>query len=208
VRYLLGNVKKYGNLSFEDLMIIQTMILNDDINHQFPFEPEDYIIADLNKDGRPSSLELRQIQRLILGIGYSYVNNTINIERGDTITKSFRMSTINPVKISSEFSLNENCAYGLRFNSDATGNIIYGTYAIEKNMTALNGDYIGFFIDRYINEEYFRIYIYQDFDGIYMLRCSVKSEIVNDELVETFNFNVSQWGTSIIEEFYEIKTSD
>ena len=209
MRYLLGNVKKDGNLSFEDLIIIQTMILNEEFNHQFPFTPEDYIIADLNKDGSVNTRELLQIQRLILGLGYSYVNNTINIEQGNFIAKNIKLSPTNPVKISSDFVLNENSAYGFKFNSDATGSVIFGTYALEKNIPMLNENCIGFSIDRYNGDYQYRIYVYQDLlGGIYLLRCVVNSEFIDDECVEVFDFDVSKWSNSEIIELYEINTSD
>jgi hypothetical protein len=208
VRYLLGNVKKDGNLSFEDLMIIQTMILYQEFNLQFPFTPEDYIIADLNKDGRVSSLELLQIQRLILGLGYSFLNNTINIEQGNFIAENIVLSTTNPVKISGDIVLEENSAYGFKFNSDATGSVIFGTYALEINIPTLNENRIGFSIDRYNGDYQYRIYVYQDLDGIYLLRCIVNNEFIDDEFVEVFDFDVSKWGSSELIELYEINTSD
>ena len=84
MRYLLGNVKKDGNISFEDLIIIQNNILS---ITKFP-TPEDYIIADINKDGRVGLLELLQIQGYLISRRYTYIYNTINIERGDTIVEN------------------------------------------------------------------------------------------------------------------------
>jgi hypothetical protein len=203
VRYLLGNIKKDGNLSFEDLLIIQKQVLYQDIF----LTPEDYIIADINKDGSVNSLELLQINAFLISRGYTYIYDTINIERGDTIAESLPMPPTQSIsKISDNFSLKENCAYGLRFTSKTMGKRVFGGYATNINIPALNNDYVGFFVGRFYNESYdskdLYIYVYQDVDGIYML------QYFYNWLDEQYDFDITSAGYFTIEELYEIKTNE
>lgn len=220
MRYLLGNVKKDGKLSFEDLMIVQSIVLDlENYDNTKYLTPEDYIIADVNKDGKVNTIDILSMQTYIIGRRYTpNAYQTINIERGNTIVESLPVPPIHSkIKISDKFSLKENCAYGLRFNFDFGGRSkrVFGTYASNIKIPALNNnEYIGFFVQTVRSEVYgdpdLDIYIYQDADGIYLLRYLYTSEWDEStgKFVYEYNFDILSTGNFKIEDFYEINTSE
>lgn len=194
MRYLLGNVKKDGNLSFEDTIIIQHAVLN--INTEY-LTPEDYIIADTNKDGKVNSLDILEIQNYLISRRYQYTYNTINIEHGNTIVRDLLPAMVSPSEISGDYELKENQAYGIRFKFENSDNkFAFGSYAKEINIPLLNGDYVGFVAEIFTEEGVGHFYVFQHYDAVYELR-----EFDG-------NINPDAFGSLYIEELYEINTSE